>query len=78
MMTYAEYLMLQREAMLRHKWIESEKAGRDLGQDALFDWIEKHAAAFHCAAVHRDGVLVEGDANGMNAAAASVGRACVR
>jgi len=29
--------------MLKHKWIESEKAGRDLGDRAVFDWIEKYA-----------------------------------
>ena len=30
-------------AMERHKWIESEKAGRDIGfEQALTDWIIKH------------------------------------
>ena len=29
-----------------HKWIESEKAGRDLGNEAVKDWIDKHAAEF--------------------------------
>ena len=29
-----------------HKWIESEKAGHDLGDEAVKDWIEKHAAEF--------------------------------
>ncbi len=28
----------------KHKWIESEKAGRDLGDHAVIDWIRKHAA----------------------------------
>ena len=37
-------LAMQREEILRHKWIESEKANRDLGSEAVFDWIEKHAA----------------------------------
>ncbi len=45
-MTFDEYLALQREEILRHKWIESEKAGRDLGQDAVLDWIVNHARAF--------------------------------
>ena len=26
----------------KHKWIESEKAGRDLGDAAIFDWSRKH------------------------------------
>jgi len=29
-----------------HKWLESEKSGRDLGEDAVLDWIEKHARNF--------------------------------
>lgn len=29
-----------------HKWIESEKAGHDLGQDAVRDWINKYAKQF--------------------------------
>lgn len=35
----------EREEILRHKWIESEKAGRDLGFEwALTDWNVKHRA----------------------------------
>jgi hypothetical protein len=26
----------------KHKWIESEKAGRDLGEAAIYDWSHKH------------------------------------
>ena len=37
---------MQLREIERHKWIESEKAGRDLGDDAAFDWIRKHAVAF--------------------------------
>ena len=34
-----------REEILRHKWIESEKAGRDIGvQAALYDWRTKYYA----------------------------------
>jgi len=39
---YREFLA-EREEILRHKWIESEKAGRDIGfERALLDWIRKH------------------------------------
>ena len=39
---YREYLA-EREEILRHKWIESEKSGRDIGfEQALTDWIIKH------------------------------------
>lgn len=39
-----ECLIRQQEEILKHKWIESEKAHRDLGSDAVFDWISKYAA----------------------------------
>jgi hypothetical protein len=39
---YKEFLA-EREEILRHKWIESEKAGHDIGfEKALLDWIVKH------------------------------------
>jgi hypothetical protein len=33
----------QMEEILKHKWIESEKAGHDLGSEAAADWIDKYA-----------------------------------
>jgi hypothetical protein len=33
------------EAM-RYKWIESEKAGRDLGEPALLNWVRRHWHGF--------------------------------
>ena len=39
---YKEFLA-ERAEILKHKWIESEKAGRDIGfEKALLDWIMKH------------------------------------
>jgi hypothetical protein len=39
---YKEFLA-EREEILKHKWIESEKAGKDIGfERALLDWIRKH------------------------------------
>jgi hypothetical protein len=43
---YLEFLA-EREEILRHKWIESEKVGHDIGfEKALLDWIVKHRAAW--------------------------------
>ena len=43
---YKEFLA-EREEILRHKWIESEKAGYDIGfERALLDWIVKHRGAW--------------------------------
>jgi len=39
-------LAQQREEINRHKWIESEKAGHDLGKVAVMDWISNNAAAW--------------------------------
>jgi hypothetical protein len=39
---YKEFLA-ERAEILKHKWIESEKAGEDIGfERALLDWILKH------------------------------------
>jgi hypothetical protein len=39
---YKEFVE-EREEILKHKWIESEKKGYDIGFDeALFDWIIKY------------------------------------
>jgi hypothetical protein len=41
---YKEF-QAEREEILKHKWIESEKAGYDIGfERALTDWILKHRA----------------------------------
>ncbi|MCX5756995.1 MAG: hypothetical protein NTU83_00510 [Candidatus Hydrogenedentes bacterium] len=39
-----EMLKREREEILRYKWIESEKAHRDLGAEAALDWIKRYAA----------------------------------
>lgn len=43
---YREFLA-EREEILRHKWIESEKAGHDIGfEKALLDWIVRHRSSW--------------------------------
>ena len=49
---YPEF-QAEREEILKHKWIESEKAGYDIGfERALTDWIVKHRTKWrqsrHC------------------------------
>jgi hypothetical protein len=39
------YLESEQEA-LRYKWIESEKAGHDLGETALRRWVQKHWSGY--------------------------------
>jgi hypothetical protein len=46
---YQEFLA-EREEILRHKWIESERLGYDIGfERALLDWIRKHRDAWRIA-----------------------------
>ncbi len=46
---YREFLA-EREEILRHKWLESEKAGCDIGfERALLDWILKHRSSWRKA-----------------------------
>jgi hypothetical protein len=43
---YKEFVC-EREEILRHKWIESEKAGQDIGfEKALLDWVIKYRSAW--------------------------------
>lgn len=52
---YKEFLA-EREEILRHKWIESEKAGHDIGfEKALLDWIVKHRSSWR-AQRHKESV----------------------
>jgi hypothetical protein len=46
---YREF-QAEREEILKHKWIESEKAGYDIGfERALTDWIVKHRSKWRRA-----------------------------
>jgi hypothetical protein len=45
-MDIKDYLNLQAREIDRHKWLESEKAGKDLGSEAAIDWILKYADKF--------------------------------
>ncbi|MEN9633561.1 MAG: hypothetical protein RL077_1965 [Verrucomicrobiota bacterium] len=46
---YQEFLA-EREEILKHKWIESERLGYDVGfERALLDWIRKHRESWRSA-----------------------------
>ncbi|MFO1487290.1 MAG: DUF4032 domain-containing protein [Verrucomicrobiota bacterium] len=46
---YREF-QAEREEILKHKWIESEKAGHDIGfERALTDWIVKYRSKWRKA-----------------------------
>ena len=46
---YQEFLA-DREEILKHKWIESERLGYDIGfERALLDWIRKHRDSWRAA-----------------------------
>lgn len=43
---FRKFLSIQAEEMCKHKWIESEKVGYDLGNAAIQDWVKKYAKEF--------------------------------
>jgi hypothetical protein len=46
---YREFLA-EREEVLRHKWLESERAGRDIGfENAVVSWVVHHRARWRKA-----------------------------
>ncbi len=46
---YQEFIA-EKEEILRHKWLWSEREGRDVGFDsALIDWVHHHRAAWRSA-----------------------------
>ena len=46
---YREFLA-EREEILRHKWIESEKVGHDIGfERALLDWVVRYRSGWRKA-----------------------------
>jgi len=53
---YREFLA-ERDEILRHKWFESERAGRDIGfERALLDWMLNHRTSWRQARVKSKGV----------------------
>ncbi len=53
---YQEFLA-EREEILRHKWLESERLGYDIGfERALLDWIRKHRDGWRA---HRRALLLQ-------------------
>ena len=45
-----QYYCAERDEILKHKWLESEKAGKDIGfEKALLDWIMHHRQAWRNA-----------------------------
>jgi hypothetical protein len=48
-----EYNRIQKAEIEKYKWLESEKAGNDLGQKCIVDWI------LNCAALFREKYMKE-------------------
>ena len=43
-------ILAERDEILKHKWLESEKTGKDIGfERALLDWIRKHRDGWRAA-----------------------------
>ena len=47
--------LAEREEILRHKWIESERLGRDVGfEQALTEWTSVHRATWRIEQLERE------------------------
>jgi hypothetical protein len=44
---FIEFMEAQKAEIDKYKWIQSEKAGHDVGMDACFEWICKYSASFY-------------------------------
>ena len=45
-MDLKKFLINQKIEIEKHKWIESQKANRDLGEGAVTEWVSKNAAQY--------------------------------
>ena len=45
-MDLKSYVLHQKDEMLKYKWIKSQQAGKDLGEQALREWIEKYGKEY--------------------------------
>lgn len=43
---FIQFLKDEKVEIEKHKWIESEKAGYDLGNKAVKEWIDTYAAVY--------------------------------
>ena len=47
--------LAEREEILRHKWIESERRGRDIGfEQALTEWTLEHRAVWRVEQIEQE------------------------
>ena len=51
---YKKFLSKQKNEMEKYKWLESEKAGRDLGEVAIIEWVGKYAKNYRKKWVQHD------------------------
>jgi hypothetical protein len=57
---YQEFLA-EREEILKHKWLESERLGYDIGfERALLDWIRKHRDSWRASRRAQTGTTIPG------------------
>jgi hypothetical protein len=45
-MNLKTFLLHQKEEIEKYKWIESQKAGKDLGEQAIMEWVAKFAEKY--------------------------------
>ena len=52
---YFQEFLLEREKIAEHKWLESERDGRDIGWEAaLLNWVNHHRSTWKKSRVKRN------------------------
>ena len=73
---YQEFLA-EREEILKHKWLESERLGYDIGfERALLDWIRKHRESWRAARRQHQAAQQGGGAGSQFASAVAGKKTC--
>lgn len=54
-----EFLKDECAEIERYKWVQSEKAHRDLGNDCCLEWIEKYAKQYREQWEQKNGKIIE-------------------
>jgi len=71
---YQEFLA-EREEILKHKWLESERLGYDIGfERALLDWIRKHREGWRAARRAQHSPLPSGGSSNKAAESSAEGK----
>ena len=57
---FQQYMEMQVQQIMIHKWIKSKIAGKDLGKESELEWVRLHAAEFRAYVEGVNGPIING------------------